>query len=249
MPATVPGVAIGGCATLDPAVVQRARQLRQALLAGGGEVAPVAMLRDPAALQHAARRLDVVTLDYAEQKALRERDGHVPLVSAMGLLVAPDRRTVVMHRRAANAEFYPGALQGVGGTYSPPAAGEEHDGLDLRRTLRREICEELGLTVDETGATLVLMRERDLGSILLAFAGCVVTRGLDLPDVDRSEGDLCCIGFDRLEAAFTDEAQAWAPSGRATVLAWLASGAPGAGRDVHFGGARPQQLFRRLLRA
>lgn len=79
------------------------------------------------------------------------------------------------------------------------------------------------------------------------WAGCTVTAGLEAPEVDHDEGELCVVPFDRLEEVLAGPGRRWAPSGRASLLLWLLSGAPGAGTDPRFGALEPERLLRRVL--
>lgn len=242
-----PVLQLQGPGELPPEVRERAAILRDELLADGRAVDRQAVVQPGSDWKSDPACLHVHIHDFAEVSALRERAGKVAVLNAMGILVSPDRRALALHRRAASTEFYPCALQGVGGSYAPPDETGSRDGTDLSRTLRREVCEELGLDLSVEPARLLLLRERDVGSFLLVYAGCVVTRGLHDPDVDRDEGDLCMVSFDRLERVLTDPSRKWAPSGRLSVLSWLALDAPGAGSNAIFDGLRPQELLRRIL--
>ena len=247
LPRSRPQLQLLGRVALTEAVRRRAAELRQEYVAAGTRVDELALVQPESDWTCEPPCLRLRTLDFAGVNALRETAGSVPVLNAMGILVAPERRMLVLHRRAATTQLYPNALQGVGGSYAPPEGRDPQDGGDLSRTVQREVCEELGLRLSLEPARMLLLRERDLGSYLLVYAGCTVTSGLQDPDVDRSEGDIHMIDYDALEHALTNPQRAWAPSGRLSVLCWLALGAPGAGDGVRFGGLRPQELVGRLI--
>ena len=247
LPRTRPQLELLGRVALTEAVRRRAAELREGYVAEGTRVDELALVQPESDWTCDPPCMRLRTLDFAGVNALREMEGSVPVLNAMGILVAPERRMLVLHRRAATTQLYPSALQGVGGSYAPPEGRDPQDGGDLSRTVQREVCEELGLGLSLEAARMMLLRERDLGSYLLVYAGCTVTTGLHDPEVDRSEGDIFTIGYDALERALTDPATTWAPSGRLAVLCWLALGAPGAGDGVRFGGLRPQELVGRLI--
>jgi len=241
-----PELALGGPLEPDEELSRRARAIRHELRDQGGHPSTVAVVIAHSAWDSSPVRFDLRTLDYAEVRAVRERDGSVPILNAMVIAVAPERRTLVLHRRASNTEILPGALHGIGGSYDPPAGKREHDRVDLRRTAMREVDEELGLGITVDGAARLLLREDDIGSYLMSYLGCRVTSGLTAPDVDEDEGCLHTIPFDRLETALA-EVERWAPSGHTAVLAWLVLGAPGSGEGARFGGATPRELFDRVI--
>lgn len=249
-PSSDPRLVLGGRMQLPEALHVAAQARRAELRAAGRRVDVMAVLRDDATLREDPPTLLLETIDFADLRVLRDL-GPVPVVNAMAVLVAPERRLVVVHRRAADAHPYPGALHAVGGSYAPPGPRAENDKSHLRWTAAREVFEELGLLVSlaEQGSDrpgLLLLRERDTGAVLMAYLGARIVAGLDAPDVDHDEGHLCAIGFDDLEETLA-AAERWAPSGRAAVLTWLALGAPGAPPDARFGDVEAATLCARLL--
>lgn len=55
------------------------------------------------------------------------------------------------------------------------------------------------------------------------------------------------VRYEDLKRMLTDPPKPWVPTGKGHVLAWLALGAPGAGRRPRFGPLTPQELFEEIV--
>lgn len=207
--------------------------------------APVAWMDDPV-------RFTFQRADYAQLRALREaaaaQSGTPPQVlSANALIVCPEDRVVMLHRRSPASATYPNCLHTVGGAYWPPGTeGRSGDGNSLRRTVLREVLEETHANIALDKATpMVIMEEVRTGFVQVAYLGCVISAAMRQDIEENAEGHVVWIGYDDLERRLREDTT-WVPTGKAGVLAWLAMAAPGAGHRPRFGKLSPTQLFKRL---
>lgn len=190
-------------------------------------------------------------IDYAELCVLRETGSRqVPprVLSANALIVCAARRTIMLHRRSDTSATYPGCLHTVGGGYWPPGVdGREGDGLSLRHTVEREVHEETRVTIGVKESTPVLaLEEIQTGFIQMAFLGCTIDEEACRRVEGNQEGHVIWVGFDELEKRLLNDDD-WVPTAKASVLAWLAMAAPGAGDRPRFGAKRPGDLFRTVV--
>jgi hypothetical protein len=196
--------------------------------------------------------LHVDTLDFAAVRALRNPALNPPappqIISANALLLCRDRRELILHRRAEDSDTYPNALHTVGGAYWPPNVdGREADRLRLRNTALREVLEETEAALSlGDDPPMVVLRELRTGFVQLAFLGVNVSAVEAQRMTANREGSMTYVGFDELPSRLRHDAS-WVPTGKAAVLAWLAQGAPGAGKRPRFGGLRPTELFTQLV--
>lgn len=187
--------------------------------------------------------LTIDVTDFATVCALRAAGQKPPIVSAGGVVVCPEARKLLLHRRAQASHTYGDCLHVLGGAHIPSSARSTYDDRGrIWHTVWRELFEETGLTnVDELDAHLVASREESTGFIQFVYLGLQVPqRALDAIK-ENWEGLVEEVGFDELPELFQTET--FVPSGKALVLAWLAVGAPNAGRRPRFAGQTPQALF------
>lgn len=169
------------------------------------------------------------------------------VLSANALVVCDELRLIMLHRRSKDSATYPGCLHTVGGGYWPPGFdGREGDGLDLRHTATREVYEETraSIVIDD-GTPLVAMEELRTGFIQIAFLGCPISAQNHRRIQDNPEGHVVWLGFDELESRLRSDVD-WVPTAKASILAWLAMTAPGAGERPRFNGKSPTELFKAL---
>jgi hypothetical protein len=172
----------------------------------------------------------------------------VEVLSSNVVVFCAERRELYLHRRSKDARTYPNCLHTYGGAYVPPGVSSRDDALDLIKTARREIMEELDLCLRVNKSTPILLcRELKTGFIQFVLLGVDVDADEAAAMKTNWEGDKVVVGFDELPQRLTAE-ERWVPTGKAHVMAWLALAAPNAGGDVSFGGQTPQELFDSVLR-
>ena len=193
----------------------------------------------------------LLPIDYAELCVLREigsTDEPPRVLSANALIVCAELRTIMLHRRADSSATYPGCLHTIGGGFWPPGIdGREGDGLSLRNTVEREVHEETRLSIVVRDTTPVLaLEEVHTGFIQMAFLGCTIDKDACKRVKANNEGHVIWVGFDELDRRLLSDDD-WVPTAKASVLAWLAMAAPGAGDKPRFGAQRPGELFRTVV--
>jgi hypothetical protein len=202
---------------------------------------------------------EVQTLDFAEVSALRHEKLLPQVISANAVICCAQTQEIVLHRRSEKSATYPGALHVIGGAYIPPGVdGREADRQNLFDTARREVFEEsrVGLTWDDQPA-LLLAQELDTGFIQLGLLAVNVSPAQVAALEHSIEGDATRVKFADLHHVLRTELapdphtphSGWVPTGKAHVLAWLALGAPGAGKKPRFGNLGPVELFDLFVRA
>jgi 8-oxo-dGTP pyrophosphatase MutT (NUDIX family) len=199
---------------------------------------------------------EVWTLDFADVATLRKAGQQPEIVSAGAVVLCAETRELVLHRRSKESATYPGALHIVGGGYIPPGRGREGDGLSLLNTVRREVLEETRVSVTWSELPPVLLaKELATGFIQVVLLGVNLTAA-EVERLDHGfEGESLRVRFDDLprllqrhDAPDSGAVSAdWVPTGKAHVLAWLALGAPGAGKRPKFGKHSATELFDLLV--
>lgn len=190
--------------------------------------------------------LPTEVLDFAAVKALREEGCRIPLLSANAVLVCPELNELILQCRSSHMDTFSKAnpIHTIGGGYKHGYRGDQ---LKLSNTLKREIYEEAKLTVAPvTPPPMLLLGEIETGFVQLAFLGVSVSRHqVEHEMAHDDEGTLRRLKFADLQHALST--WYWVPTGKMSVLCWLALGAPGAGRRPTFDGQSPQQLFEGLV--
>ncbi len=202
----------------------------------------------------ASPHIKVRGLDYKQVLALTQT-GNSPqprlhLISANAVIVCPERKELILHRRAAESRTYPHCLHTVGGGYMPPGIGPKDDQYSLKETVIREVDEEtrVHFTIDTLPRILAMLEERT-GFVQFAFLGVRISGAQcdQLPqNPNPAEGRRENVPFDQLGKRLLESN--WVPTGRAAVLAWLGLGAPGAGWHPRFGRRTAGELFDEILR-
>jgi len=188
------------------------------------------------------------SLDFADVCALRESGARPPLLSVSVVLFSTDARVLYLHRRARWSATYPNALHTLGGGYMPPNPSLRNDRYSLLRTARRELQEEVDVSLPlRDTPPMLLSRELSTGFVQLALLGV----DLDMENAKalqhNPEGTLVHLPFEDLERTLLSDEARWVPTGKAHVLAWLALGAPGL-RGPWPGRRSPVDLFRHVTR-
>lgn len=180
-------------------------------------------------------------LDFASVCALRAQGGKPHILSANAVIVCTETNEVLLNRRAANVATYPGCLHTFGGAFIPTIS-VGIDGHKLSNTIVREIHEETGMRVKvEALPPMMIAQELSTGFIQLSLLGIPVNRSEFERFGSNWEGESVRLSFDRLADALHDPTLV--PSGKAQMLAWLATGASGAGLSAEFGGLTAHELF------
>jgi len=237
-----PTVVIEGELELTPAQRDRRLTIIDELSAQGRTNDPHAILSSRPLLDADPVVLSVRTTDFGGVLALREEGERPEILSSSAVLVCKESGQLVLHRRSEAVHTYPGYIHTLGGAYMPPVGAADPDRLGLSSTVEREIHEESQLVVSAAlSHSLMLSKELDTGFIQLVFLG------LELPAtmLDRLsgnwEGSVVRVPFADLPSLLLRDD--WVPSGKAHVLAWLAAGAPGAGKKPMFGSLTASQLL------
>lgn len=241
----VPGVAVTGPANFSPDVMASAIGLRARLELN--EVHALATHWDGSDVDC----IRAETCDFADVLALREqskilRKPPPAVISAGAVVICPDARSVLLHRRSASSATYPGALHILAGAFKPPVQYQTIDNpgdrSSLEFTMIREVFEESSLIIRRYDEPVCVAREIDTGFIQYVYLGVRITAAQFGQLSQNSEGDLVKVSFDELRKALATEKN-WVPSGRAQILMWLGLGAPGAGWNAKFGGKSAQAIF------
>jgi hypothetical protein len=195
--------------------------------------------------------LHVRTLDFASAMALRDPalnpDPRPQILSANLVLVCPETREVILHRRAEDSATYPSALHTFGGAYWPPGVeGRVGDRRRLSATALREVNEETEAALGVEDEPMIVLRELRTGFVQLAFVGVALSARKAQRLRPNREGSITRIAFDELPRVLLQEKN-WVPTGQAALLAWLAMGAPNAGSKPTFAGMSPAAVFDRIV--
>lgn len=192
--------------------------------------------------------------DFADVLALREQSAILrkpppAVISAGAVVICPEARSLIVHRRSSTSATYPNALHIMGGAYKPPVQYKNIDSpgdrSSLEFTMIREVFEESGLIIRRYDEPICVAKEIDTGFIQYVYLGVRITASQFGQLSQNSEGDLVKVSFDELRKALGDTHQ-WAPTGRAQILMWLGLGAPGAGWNAKFDGHTAQEIFKSL---
>ena len=244
----VPTVAITGRAIFSPEIVTSALERRLNL-----ELNEVHAL----ASQWDGSDVDCIraeSCDFAEVLALREqslvsRKPPPAVLSAGAVVICPEARSLIVHRRSSTSATYPDALHILGGAYKPPVQFKHIDNpgdrSSLEFTMIREVFEETGLIVRRYDEPVSVAEELDTGFIQYVYLGVRITATQFGQLSQNSEGDLVKVSFDELRKVIAD-GNLWVPTGRAQILMWLGLGAPGSGWNAKFDGLTAQELFESL---
>ncbi|MDO9365793.1 MAG: hypothetical protein Q7T58_05580 [Methylotenera sp.] len=191
--------------------------------------------------------LNVQTTDFAHVQAMRERGERPKILSAGAVLVCPEKRCILVHKRSESSATYPDRLHILGGGYKPPVMYSRIDNpgdrSSLEFTMIREVFEESGLILRRYHEPIAVAQELDTGFIQYVYLGVRVT-ALQYEQLEaNSEGRLLPVGFDELVTKLKDS-DIWVPTGRAHILIWLGLGAPGAGLfSARFDGKTAREAF------
>lgn len=245
----LPGIRIQAAAAVAPALAIEAENWRQKLRCENRPNDPHGIVLGEVSWDDDPLSFRIEVVDYGQLCAMRSvaGSGQPPRVlSANALVVCPQERLLMLHRRAPDSATYPSHLHTVGGGYWPPGLeGREGDGHSLRDTAIREIHEETRASISiEPDTPMIVMEETRTGFVQAAFLGCAISRSDRAYIRESSEGSIVWVGFDELEAKLDGESK-WVPTGKAALLAWLAMGAPGAGNRPRFGKYSATQLFQK----
>jgi 8-oxo-dGTP pyrophosphatase MutT (NUDIX family) len=188
------------------------------------------------------------TLDFASVCALRNENRKVRILSACAVIVCPDEEVVLLHVRGSDVATYADHLHTLGGAFIPPGSCVDADRTSLRSACVREVHEEVQLALSgDKFPPMVMSEELSTGFIQLVFLGF----GVGLKSLTRLEGNWegkpSRIPFAQLPAML--QTGPWTPSGKSHILAWLALGAPNAGKNPRFGKLSPSQLFDSIVGA
>ncbi|MCC6624133.1 MAG: hypothetical protein IT385_22950 [Deltaproteobacteria bacterium] len=226
-------------AELDPEVSRLADELRPKLRLNQ------AMLLVSRSVDWSSRPLTLpgLEVDFAYVQALRKLGQRPPVLSASGVVTVAQTPGLALHLRAPLSATYKECFHTLGGALHPDDASLERVGADrtLHDTLERELVEEARIRVDPEGAFAVLLEEERTGFIQYLALDLTTAR---LPPEHNAEGIAQLVTFDRLLEALLE--RKWVPTGRLSVLLWLAAGAPGAGPRA-FAGLGADDVLQRVL--
>lgn len=190
--------------------------------------------------------LNVQTTDFSNILAMRDCGEKPRILSGGAVLVCPEKRCILVHKRSDDSATYPGGLHIFGGAYKPPVISKKIDSPgdrhNLEFTMIREVFEESGLIVRRYHEPIAVAQEIDTGFIQYVYLGVRVT-SLQFEQLEaNTEGRVVPIFFDELVDNLKKEID-WVPTGRAHILLWLGLGAPGAGFRPKFGNRNPREAF------
>lgn len=212
---------------------------------------PHAMLIQEPDLMHSPVHLRAQTLDYAALEMLRKEEKHQHILSAGAVIVCPEARTLVFHHRSTRSRTFPDCIHIIGGAYQPPGVrpGVDYDSLSLKSAAQREVKEETNAVITcDNFPPMLLAEERSERFFQFVLLGTEISANQLKSMKENWEGEgIVKITFDQLRAFLVAPPKPWVPSGKAHVLAWLALGAPGAGRHKKFGKLSPQMLFHEVI--
>ncbi|MEO7426116.1 MAG: NUDIX hydrolase [Fibrobacteria bacterium] len=235
-----PKVRIDGVLALTVEQAIRRAEIKDKLAINDGVVV---LSKDPI-LTDTPVILNALTTDFAAVCTLDELGRRPVMISANAVVVCPDTKQIVLHRRSkVVSRDYPGALHTFGGAYMPQTARTNtEDQLSLVHTAHRELREESGFNFDlEIQPPLLLGRELRIGFLHVALLGVTISSKSLLLAKPNGEGEIVTIDWNELQKLLLDDS--WVPAGRAQVLAWLAIGAPHSAGRATFNGMNGQKLF------
>jgi hypothetical protein len=230
-----------GTLPLSDEIVLAARDIERALRHNDS----VAVLCQQPNLEADSIELHYMDTKYANTRALRKAGQDCVLLSGVGLLVCGETEELVLLRRAANFSYdYERDLHVFGGALCPIT---DHDSLIF--TAQRETVEESKIPIFGNPQPLViLVDEQSIGFLQYALVGITVTsEDVAKAEGNEYEGEVERVAFADLYDALTG-GQSWVPSARASILTWLAFGAPlSGGATAKFGGLTSQELFEAVV--
>jgi hypothetical protein len=256
---TLPEIEEKGRVKLTPEEMVLVPNIKESLNANNRPNDPHAVLINEPTWADANVSLKVKGLEFAEAMAHLQANPNVEpkmkMISANAVIVCPELRCIVLHRRNPESRTYPSRLHTVGGGYMPTGIGPKNDNYSIKRTVIREIQEETSLTLTfDKVPNLLIMEELENGWIQVAFLGLSISAA-QARDIHKysseHEGEPERIDFADLPFRLGDPD--WVPTGKAAVLTWLALGAPGAGAYARFGKGRfwkatPKEVLDEVLK-
>ncbi len=243
-----PKVHVEGAVPLTSAQRKKVVKTRDSLLSGGGYNDLHGLVTEGSVLQANPINFVIQTLDYATVSVLRSEGAKPPLLSASAVVVCPENKSIVLHKRASKSATYRELFHTLGGAFIPPSLrGRQADRSGPRSTAIREIFEEAQIVVGvDDYPPMMIARELSTGFVQVVYLGFRVSSSGLTPLSPNNEGTPFLVTFQELPQ-FLDNAD-WVPTGRAHVLAWLALGAPGAGKKPRFGDYTAAELFDSIVR-
>jgi hypothetical protein len=211
----------------------------------GGHNDPVAILDSFPIVTDERLTFYIRDTEYFAVEIIKQTRGRRPtMVAGDALVVCPEAKQVLLHRRGPGARAYKRRLNTFGGSYSP-----YFDHQDLLDTARRETHEEARLCFGTNQQPpLILSHQPDIGYLTVAMLGLEVTKVESEQAKGMTEGAIERVSFSSLGERLSGK-EIWEPSGKAQVLSWLALGAPVHSRkSLRFGDLTGQGLFDLLVR-
>lgn len=206
---------------------------------------PHACVREPCSGSAENSEFVIESIYFSQVQALRAFNSWPPILSAGGIVICRQQRSLILHRRGSGVDTYPNRLHILGGGYKPATVdGVEADRKGLRQTAVREIHEEAQVEVVRCSPTIFISKENPTKFYQVVYCFNVSPESLD--DLSGNwEGGIERINFDSLPQVLNEDH--WVPSGKALVLAWLAEGAPGSGLWPRFNQLRPKEVFNQIV--
>ena len=225
-------------------VAHHADEKREELQRKGRPDDPHARVRQPCSRLAENSKFVVEPIYFSQVQALRAFGDWPPILSAGGIVICRQQRSLILHRRGSDVDTYRDCLHILGGGYKPPAIdGPEADRKGLRQTAVREIHEEAQVEVVCCSRIIFVSKENPTNFYQVVYCFNVSPESLD--DLCGNwEGGIERVNFDSLPRVLNEEH--WVPSGKALVLAWLAEGAPGA-LWPRFDQLRPSEVFNQIV--
>ncbi|MCB9663952.1 MAG: HAD-IA family hydrolase [Alphaproteobacteria bacterium] len=200
---------------------------------------------------HRPDKTEIACLDteFAVVRAARLFGLRPPVLSAGAIVFCPEDRTLLLQRRGAHVDTYPSCHHLLGGNYEPHDGFSPRDDVQqpaLRNTAIREIEEESGVRLTDTGTALVLTStETTTGFRQLYYAGLAVTMAQkqelraraashQVSYIGEGEWDFVPLAWlvEQVRGGRQDEPFRFVPSGAMLLLAWLGMGAPDQHRNT-----------------
>lgn len=206
---------------------------------------PHAMLIQEPELLHSPVRLQAHTLDYATLEILRKENKHQHIVSAGAVIVCPEARTLVFHHRSPHSRTFPDRIHTVGGAYRPPGVQPGDFDLSLKSAAQHKVRAETNAVITcDNCPPMLLAAEISERFFQFVFLGADISVNQLKSMKENWQGaGIVKVSFDQLRGFLVAPPRPWVPTGKAHILAWLALGAPGAGRRPKFGKLSAQMLF------
>jgi hypothetical protein len=208
---------------------------------------PHALYVSPTYLRTSPLTLYYKTLLYSELRALQNNEQSLGIITANAIIVDPDKEKIYFQHRSENVVFYPNKITIFGGGYTPYADFYigENDGDNIKNTIYREVLEESGFICDFDEAPMLLTKELNTKNIQINFLGAKILKK-EKPSTEW-EGGIIEVDYNELPYFLIKTFKDWTPLGFASILSWLAIGAPGAGDNVRFNGYSAYEFFEILI--